>query len=129
VNVLPDRLALRAGVFFETRAADPTYQNTDFDGAARGGVALGGTYRFAIGAHALDVMIAYGHVFFASLANDDPNAAGLVGLAGTACNPTSTAAGSICPNGNLKYRTNWPVNLGTITSSIDVFNLGLSFSF
>jgi long-subunit fatty acid transport protein len=127
VNVLPDRLALRGGVFFETRAADPTYQNIDFDGAARGGVSLGGTYRFAIGSHALDVMVAYGHVFFADLTNDGP--AGLVGLAGTACNPTSTAAGSACPSGNLKYRTNWPVNLGTITSSIDVFNLGLSFSF
>jgi long-chain fatty acid transport protein len=129
VNVLPGQLAIRAGVFFETRAADPTYQNIDFDGAARGGVALGGTYRFTFGPYALDVMLAYGHVFFASMNNDDPSHAGLVGLAGSACNPSSSAPGSICPNGNLKYGTNWPVNLGTITSAIDVFNLGLSFSF
>ena len=32
-NVLPDRLALRAGGFFETNGQNPLYQNIDFDGS------------------------------------------------------------------------------------------------
>jgi long-subunit fatty acid transport protein len=129
VSLLPNRLSIRLGAFFETRSADPTYQNIDFDGAERVGVAGGGTYRFVIGSHALDVMVGYGHVFFGTLENKDPNAQGLVGLAGTACNPTSNVPGPTCPSGNLKYRTNWPVNLGTITRAIDVVNAGLAYSF
>ncbi len=129
VSVLPDELSIRLGGFLETPAADPTYQNIDFDGAARFGLSGGGTYRFAIGAHSLDLMLGYGHVFFATLDNGDPGARGLLGLAGTACNPTSNAPGATCPNGNLKYRTNWAVNLGTITRSIDVVNVGVSYSF
>ena len=128
-NVLPDRLAVRAGGFFETSAADPTYQNIDFDGADRVGLAAGATYRIALGSHAIDVMAAYGHVFFGTLGNSNPASPGLPGLTGTACNPASTASGSTCPDGNLKYRTNWPVNLGTITSSIDVLNIGASYRF
>jgi long-subunit fatty acid transport protein len=132
VNVLPDQLALRAGAFFETQAADPTYQNIDFDAAQRIGVALGGTYRIKMGAtgrHSLDLMLGYGHVFFGTLSNSNPNAAGLEGLTGTPCNPPADPPGSTCPNGNLKYRTNWPINLGTITSSIDVINVGASYAF
>lgn len=131
-NLLPAQLALRAGAFFETQAADPTYQNIDFDAAQRIGVALGGTYRIEMGAtgqHSLDLMLGYGHVFFGTLSNSDRNAAGLQGLAGTPCNPAADPPGSTCPNGNSKYRTNWPVNLGTITNSINVINVGASYAF
>lgn len=129
-NVLPDQLALRAGAFFETQAADPTYQNIDFDAAQRIGVALGGTYRIKMGAtgqHSLDLMVGYGHVFFGTLTNDGPN--GLQALTGTPCNPAADPPGATCPNGNLKYRTNWPINLGTISSSINVINVGASYAF
>ena len=30
---------------------------------------------------------------------------------------------------NQQYRTLWPVNLGTITSAINVLNVGASYSF
>ena len=131
VNVLPDQLALRAGGFFESQAAVPQYQNIDFDAASRFGVALGGTYRFRIGEHPLDVMAGYGHVFFATLNNTSPTAAGLPALTGEQCPGGSTAgANNKCqPAGNQQYRTPFAVNLGTITSSIDVINVGASFGF
>lgn len=131
-NVLPDRLTLRAGAFFETRAADSVYQNVDFDAADRFGVAAGGTYRIHLGVEktqALEFMLAYGHVFFGTLSNDNPNNAGLGALAGTQCYNGPPNAGGGCPGGVQPYRTPWPVNLGTITSSINVLNVGASYKF
>jgi long-chain fatty acid transport protein len=130
-NVLPDQLAIRAGAFFESRAADSTYQNIDFDAAERFGFALGGTYRIKLGAEkkqALDLMLAYGHVFFGSLNNDNPNGIGQGALAGTQCLNGATQ-GTGCTNGAPPYRTPWPVNLGNITSSINVINVGASYRF
>ncbi len=129
-NILPDQLALRAGAFFETQAANSVYQNIDFDGADRFGVAAGGTYRVRLGSekqHALDFMAGYGHVFFGTLSNNNPNGQGLPGLTGISC-VTGQIPGP-CPNGEQRYRTLWPVNLGTITSSINVINVGVSYKF
>jgi len=129
-NVLPDKLAIRAGAFFETQAANSVYQNIDFDGADRFGVALGGTYRVKLGSekqHALDFMAGYGHVFFGTLSNNNPNGQGVPALTGISC-----SAGQIsgpCPDGGQRYRTPWPINLGTITSSINVINVGVSYRF
>ncbi len=70
------------------------------------------------------------HVFVADQANTDPKAAGLPALAGTACNPSSNEKpGDLCSNGAPKYRTNWPVNLGTITNAINVLNVGAACKF
>jgi long-chain fatty acid transport protein len=133
-NVVPNRLAIRAGGFFESKAADSQYQNLDFDGAARFGLALGATYKIPLGAEkrqALELMLAYGHVFFATLDYNNPNSpggvpatAGLPCLNGGAQNPDGS-----CKNGGQAYRTPWPVNLGTITSSINVINVGASYRF
>jgi long-subunit fatty acid transport protein len=122
-NVLPDKLAIRAGAFFETQAANSVYQNIDFDGAMRFGLALGGTLRLA---SAFDIMLGYGHVFFGTLSNDSQQ--GLPALAGTQCLNGQTA-GAGCSYGGQAYRTAWPVNLGTITSSINVINVGFSYKF
>jgi long-subunit fatty acid transport protein len=131
-DVVPDTLALRAGAFFETQAANSVYQNIDFDGAARIGLALGMTYRVHLGSEkhrALDLMLGYGHVFFGTLHDDDPHGAGLGALAGTQCLNGASGGPSTCQNGAQPYRTPWPVNLGTITSSIDVVNVGASYQF
>jgi long-subunit fatty acid transport protein len=129
-NILPDQLAVRAGGFFESQAAVPQYQNIDFDAASRFGVALGGTYRLHLGNHPLDLMAGYGHVFFATLSNTSSTAAGVPALTGEQCPAGSKLASTTCaPTGNQAYRTPWAVNLGTITSSIDVINVGASFGF
>ena len=130
-NVLPDQLAIRAGAFFETAAADSTYQNIDFVASDRIGFALGGTYRIKFSetkGNALDLMAGYGHVFFGTLTNNGPS--GLNALSGEQCAGASTAqAGGVCSNGNTQYRSLWPVNLGTITSAINVINVGASYRF
>lgn len=133
-NVIPDALALRAGGFFETSAADPQYQNIDFAASARFGLALGLTYRLRVGqgdkASALELMLGYGHVFFADQSRTDPNASGSPALAGTSCNKVDPVPGTqTCSDGNPRYRTKWPVNLGTITNSVNVINAGVAYRF
>ena len=75
-------------------------------------------------------MIGYGHVFVGTMKNDDPANAGSPAIAGTNCNPSSTnQPGDTCLGGAPKYRTNWPVNLGTITNAINVINVGAAYRF
>jgi hypothetical protein len=115
----------------ETQAANSVYQNIDFDGADRFGIAAGGQYRIHFGSenqHALDLMAGYGHVFFGTLNNDNPNAQGLPALTGISCSTGQTPSGP-CSDGGQRYRTPWPINLGTITSSINVINVGASYRF
>ena len=133
-NLLPDQLALRGGAFFETSAADPRYQNVDFAAASRFGLALGGTYRIRFGegakTSALELMVGYGHVFVAEQSRTDPNASGSGALAGTSCNKVNPVPGTqSCEDGSQRYRTKWPVNLGTITNSINVINVGVAYRF
>jgi long-subunit fatty acid transport protein len=133
VNVLPDQLALRAGGFFETSAADSRYQNIDFAPSARFGLSLGATYRIKVGredqARAIDVMVGYGHVFFVDQTRTDPNASGLPALAGTSCNASDPVSPEKCSDGTDRYRSRWPVNLGTITNALNVINVGLAYRF
>lgn len=46
VAVIPDKLTLRGGVFYETAVADPAYASVDFAWGAQMGGALGGSLRF-----------------------------------------------------------------------------------
>lgn len=139
-NVLPDQLAFRAGAFFESPAVNSTYQNIDFDAAQRIGFSLGAQYRIKFGessgpgkGNALDLMLGYGHVFFGTLTNNGPN--GVNALSGEQCALASgwtKQANGTCTNGGQTvpwYRTPWPVNLGTITSAINVINVGASYRF
>ena len=41
VNVVPDRLALRGGAFYETAVSDPAYANVDFPGGPMMGGSIG----------------------------------------------------------------------------------------
>ena len=153
-NLIRDKLAIRAGAFFESTGQDAQYQSIDFPGAKRFGLAIGGTYRIRFGGgevaknddgtprddvpppppgHALDFHLGYGHVFFATQTNDDPYANGLPAITGTTCNPapppSTTVSGPNCPDGKPKYRTNWPVNLGRVTSAINAINVGVAYKF
>ena len=115
-NVIAGRLALRAGAFVETRAADPTYQNIDFAGGARVGIAAGATLRLRLpgggSRTALELTAAYARIEVADSTNDDPRAPGLHTMTGTP-----------------PYRTSWPTNLGTITNAFDVVNVGAAYRF
>ncbi|MDB4942592.1 MAG: hypothetical protein JWP97_2126 [Labilithrix sp.] len=133
-NVLPDRLAVRAGAFYESSAVNPAYQNIDFIASSRFGLNVGASYRLRLGqgekTSAIELMLGYGHVFFADQERTDPSASGAPGLAGTSCNgSTAVPSTQQCADGNPRYRTKWPVNLGTITSAVNVINVGASYRF
>jgi long-chain fatty acid transport protein len=131
-NVVPARLALRAGGFFETNGQDARYQNIDFMGAWRLGFALGATWRIPVGrkSAAFELSAGFMHMFVGDRSfRDRSGTSGLPALAGTPCNPTVVDTSPTCPNGQPKYRTNWPVNLGTISSSLSSFNVGVAYRF
>jgi long-chain fatty acid transport protein len=132
-NVLPDRLALRAGINFETAAESAEYQNIDFAGQQRIGFAGGATYRVHLGrqSKALEFSVGLGHTIIASstYTSNSTSGGGVHGLAGTPCIPGSTQTGSTCSNGSETFRTAWPVNLGTITNAFTQINLGASYRF
>jgi long-chain fatty acid transport protein len=134
-NVVPDVLALRAGAYFESSAANAQFQHIDFAASQRIGFAFGGTYRVRLSknpAHtdALEIMIGYGHTFFADQSRVDPHASGLGAVAGAPCPSDASVTGPhTCSDGTTRYRTRWPVNLGTITNSLNAFNVGLAYRF
>lgn len=132
-NLLPDQLALRAGAFYETSAANAPYQSLDFAAGWRLGLSLGATYRIKVGhgdkPSAFEIMLGYGHIFVGTLERNDPNADGLRGLAGTSCNASDPIDANTCKDGNPRYRTKWPVNLGTITNTVNVLNVGVAYRF
>jgi len=135
VNVIPDKLAIRAGAFFESSAAREQFQHIDFAPSQRIGFALGGTYRIRLSSdvaktNAIEIMVGYGHTFFADQSREDPNASGIGAIAGTPCPGDATQTGpGKCSDGSQPYRTRWPVNLGTITNSLNVINVGASYRF
>jgi long-chain fatty acid transport protein len=130
-NILPDKLAIRAGGFFETQAGNSTYQTIDFMAGARVGLSLGGTFRIRLSkekSRAIDLHAGFMHMFVFDSTNNGPN--GISALAGTACNPAGNAiAGNLCSDGRIKYQTNWAVNLGTISNQLSAINVGASYRF
>ncbi len=65
VNVLPGRLALRAGGFFETKGQNDEFLGLDFDNAQKYGVGGGATLRLG----PVDVSASFQHTFFGTLDN------------------------------------------------------------
>jgi long-subunit fatty acid transport protein len=142
-NILPGSLAIRAGGYFQTAAqGNQQYQNIDFAGTQEFGLALGGTWRIRLGhgekPSAIELSAGFGHTFIADTSNNTQN--GVAGLAGTQCNtnvvlpgggvqPNPTTGSGPCADGKQQYRTEWPVNLGTITNSFTQINIGASYRF
>jgi long-subunit fatty acid transport protein len=132
-NILPDQFAVRAGAYFETSAQAAQYQNIDFAGQQRIGIAGGATYRVHLGdapkSKAIEFSVGLGHTFIATSSNTNPNGAGLSGLAGTLCLNAAPPVNGVCPGGTGIYRSAWPVNLGTITNAFTQINVGASYRF
>ena len=136
-NILPDQLAARAGGFFQTPSqtgGNVQYQNLAFANGSQLGLALGATYRvhfFGSRPGAFEISAGFEHVFVSTESYDGPG--GIDALAGTACNqtenPGKVPSGGSCANGHPKFRTEWAVNLGTITNSINVINAGIGYRF
>jgi long-subunit fatty acid transport protein len=132
-NVLPDQLAIRGGGFYQTPSqtgANTQYQGLSFPLGSMVGLALGGTYRihFGPGSNALELSAGFEHIFIGT--ETYTGTGGIDALAGTQCNPASSTSGATCPGTTREtYRTNWAVNLGTITNSVNIINAGLGYRF
>ena len=59
VNILPNRLSVSAGTFYQTRSSDPSYASISDFGFKRLGLGLGVTVRVG----KFDLMAAYSHIF------------------------------------------------------------------
>ena len=143
-NAVPNRLAIRAGAFFESQAAstdgkgNAPYMGTDFIAGARVGLALGATLRIPTKRNALpteggaiELSLGYMHMFVADLNNDAAARPGGIRAlaAGTACRTGTPNGQGICSNGAPAFRSSFLANLGTISSSLDVINVGASYRF
>jgi long-subunit fatty acid transport protein len=130
VNLLPGRLAVRAGVAYETAGALPRLQNLDLAAPQTLSFHLGGTWRFA---NRFAINVGYAHHLIGTVDNtaqipaagpyNDGNAGlRLIGTGGlvnySACNDNNMAGGGACTN-----------NRGTFTSSLNVLTLGVNLAF
>lgn len=130
-NVIPDTWAIRGGGFLQSSAQNAQYQNVDFAGSLNGGLALGTTFRIHLSkerANAFEVSLGYEHVFYVDETYNGTT--GTPALTGVAC-PSGVSQTSPlgCAGGLSAYRTTWPINLGTITNSVNVLNVGLGYKF
>jgi long-chain fatty acid transport protein len=141
-NIIPDAIAVRAGGYYQSPGkGSTTYQNIDFTGEWEAGLALGFTSRihlhdFISGfaeSSALDLSLGFGHTFIGTSTNTTQS--GILALSGTSCNGGASgnngpkAGTNQCADGTQQNRTEWPVNLGTITSSFNQINLGATYRF
>lgn len=112
-NLVPNKFAVRAGSFFETNAQDERFQSVDNMAGTRIGFSAGGTLRFGSTSswRAFEIGFGYMHMIVLDQKNTTSNG-----------NPAFSIAGP-------GYRTPWPVNVGTISSSLDAINLGLGYRF
>jgi long-chain fatty acid transport protein len=102
---IPDLLAVRAGGFFESKAVADADLSLDFHQGYKAGVGGGATLRLS----RFDISAAYQHTFYGAL--DNGGAGNARGLSG---NPTKG------------FRTDFVVNGGRATSSLDEVALGVT---
>lgn len=110
---IPNRLAVRAGGWFETQGVDASYLNLDFNLAAKGGVSGGATVRVG----PVDISAMYQHTFYATL--DNGGKGNVHALSGDA----STDHCPIIDGVKTCSRSQLAVNGGVLKSSIDEFGL------
>jgi hypothetical protein len=101
--VLPGKLALRGGAWFQTANVDAKDMHLDFIGAQRLGLTAGGTFRVGL----IDIQAGYGHIFFKTLDNNGQGSLRAI----TGSSPT--------------FRSDQAVNGGRLKTRADIVSLGL----
>lgn len=109
--VLPDRLAVRAGGWWEPDVQRPEYLNVAVVATQRIGLAGGVAVRFG----PLDVEAGYMHVFFDTLDNDGNGAVRVV---------SGDASAQPVPN-----RSPYPINGGKVSQSANIVSVGGTLRF
>jgi long-chain fatty acid transport protein len=111
-NVLPNRLALRAGGFFETKGQDDAYLGLDFDNAQKGGLGAGATLRLG----PVDVSASFLHTWFGTLDNKGVGAVHALSGDASGCKVVDPA--------NPCSRSVQAINGGVLKQSLNEVNLG-----
>ncbi len=130
-NILPDQLAVRAGVAFETGSETPQYMNLDLPGTQTFSVHAGATWRIA---HRWSINLAYAHQFISTVDNTgilaapgqtvtDANAG--IRTIGT----TGAVTNAQCSDSNMAGTGACTNNRGVFTASLDVVSLGVNLAF
>ncbi|RYE92329.1 MAG: hypothetical protein EOO75_06950 [Myxococcales bacterium] len=109
VNILPGRLSLRGGAWFQSAFVDARNMHLDFVGSQRLGLTAGGTVRLG----PADIQLGYGHIFFKTLDNNGDGSLYASGIG------QSAVAGT--PFG----RSGYAVNGGKIKAKADIVSLGV----
>jgi hypothetical protein len=123
--VIPDRLALRGGAFYETAVADPAYANVDFPGGPMFGGSLGSSVAF--GRWELAVAYQLRHQSTVSTSDADGRVPQQVPASGCAAHPADPA--SYC-NPHLPPGSPYPfINAGTYNATSHYLVLALLYRF
>ncbi|MBI2394490.1 MAG: outer membrane protein transport protein [Deltaproteobacteria bacterium] len=136
-HLLPEKLSLRAGGFFQTKGQDEKYLNLDFHPGQMVGLYLGATLRATKG---LDVSVGYGHIWVKPFDNTKDGGGQVRGLIATqpdsatgpnyyseCSSPTATAEGYSQPP--QPYRSCAITNSGKLTSAYNMFSVGATYRF
>jgi long-chain fatty acid transport protein len=127
VVVVPNRLSLRTGGFFETKGQDDAYLNIDFNLAWKAGVGGGATVRVG----PVDISVGYQHTFFGTL--DNGGKGSVYALSGDASGTTGPSP--VCNKyksagyGPGCFRSWQAVNGGKLEQSMNEFGLAASARF
>jgi long-chain fatty acid transport protein len=125
VVVIPNRLTLRTGGFYELKGQDDEYLNLDFNLGWKAGVGGGATVRLG----PVDVSLGYQHTFFGTL--DNGGVGKVYALSGDASGATSIGGATPVCGTDTKipkigpgcYRSWQAVNGGVLTQSMNEFGL------
>jgi hypothetical protein len=130
VNVIQDKLGIRAGTWFETQSQDPKWLSISNVGATRGGFGGGIVFRQDF----LDISLGYQYHWSSGLDNGGNGAMrAVVGLAESSAtfppyntnrDPAGTSAADV-----TQFRSGHSVNDGRITQSAHAFTLGGTIRF
>jgi long-subunit fatty acid transport protein len=107
VNVIRDRLSIRAGASYQTRAVRVPYMNIDYWPVQKIGIHLGMTLKFA---ERFKATLGYAHLFYEKTV-------------------VALGTGQVKESVTLNPEMALPVNEGTYQASLDVFSLQLNAQF
>lgn len=130
VSVVPERLALRAGVSYETAAAPEGAVEIDLPSSAKLGFGFGATLRAvrrderSSGPRSVDVLVALAQV--RALPREGSGSHGA--FTGAPC-ASGAPAGGTCVDGTPAHRTPWFVDAGAFTSVTRIVQVALVASF
>jgi hypothetical protein len=123
VAVIPDRLALRAGAFYETAVAPSSHANVDF----AGGAFFGGTVGASLAFGPWEVAVGYQFRRQATVSGTEANARVYQQVPASACDPPYTDTGSCHPQ--FLGQPSPAVNAGRYNAAFHHLALALLYRF